>query len=266
MNDLSARTLATSRLIDAPRERVFAAFIDPQPLGRWFGPAGFRNTFDVFEPRPGGRWRLTMHGPDGSEYPNEWVFTELAGPARFVARHVGPMHGFTLTVTLEDVGGRTRVDWHQLFDDAAECARVAPYAAPANEQNLDRLEALLAAQRIGAGPRLVEVRSYKLKPGTLAAFHATVSQQAVPMLQDWSTDVVAFGPSAHEADCYTLVRAYEDLADLQSRQDAFYGSAGWRSGPREAILGMIDRHLSSVLWLSPAAVDELRRCNSTSQR
>lgn len=261
MNDLSSRTLATGRLIDAPRERVFAAFIDPERLARWFGPAGFSSTFDVFEPRPGGRWQLTMHGPDGSAYPNEWVFTELAGPARFAARHVGPVHGFTLTVTLADEGGRTRIDWRQVFDEAAECARVAPYAAPANEQNLDRLQALLAAQRPGAGPRLVEVRSYKLKPGTQAAFHAKVAQDSVPMLRDWATDVVAFGPSAHEADTYTLVRAYDDLADLQSRQGAFYGSSGWRSGPREAIVGMIDSHLSSVLWLSPAAIDDLRRSN-----
>ncbi|NRF66997.1 NIPSNAP family protein [Aquincola sp. S2] len=121
----------------------------------------------------------------------------------------------------------------------------------------------MAAQRAPGGARLVEVRSYQLKPGTQAAFHAQVLQQAVPLLRDWATDVVAFGPSAHAADSYHLVRAYDDLADLQARQDAFYGSRAWLQGPREAILAHIESYLSSVLWLSPESVEDLRGSNGS---
>ena len=48
--------------------------------------------------------------------------------------------------------------------------------------------------------RLIEVRSYKLKPGAAATFHAAAVSSAVPLLREWGTDVVAFGPSAHEPD------------------------------------------------------------------
>lgn len=107
--------------------------------------------------------------------------------------------------------------------------------------------------------RLVEIRSYKLKSGATAALHDLFTTRAVPLLREWGTDVVAFGPSSHEADTYFLIRAYDDLADLQTRQDAFYGSDVWRKGPREAILAQIENYLNTVLWLSPAAIEDLRQ-------
>lgn len=110
--------------------------------------------------------------------------------------------------------------------------------------------------------RLIEVRSYKLKSGEAVAFHRAVVEQAIPMLQQWGTDVVAYGPSAHEPDTYFLVRSYESLADLNSRQEAFYGSEAWRAGPREAVLGKIESYLNTVLWLSEAAIESLRELNT----
>ncbi|HEY0681459.1 MAG TPA: NIPSNAP family protein [Steroidobacter sp.] len=107
--------------------------------------------------------------------------------------------------------------------------------------------------------RLVEIRSYKLKPGATAAFHEAFDKRAVPLLREWQTDVVAFGPSAHESDTYFLIRAYDDLNDLRTRQDAFYGSDAWRRGPREAILSLIENYMNTVLWLSPAAIEDLRQ-------
>jgi hypothetical protein len=110
--------------------------------------------------------------------------------------------------------------------------------------------------------RLIEVRSYKLKPGAGAAFHATVVSSGMPLLLSWSTDVVAFGPSAHEPDTYFLIRAYQDLADRKAKQDAFYGSDAWKKGPREAIVPLVESYLNTVLWLSQEAIDDLRRRNS----
>jgi hypothetical protein len=108
--------------------------------------------------------------------------------------------------------------------------------------------------------RLVEIRSYKLKPGEAPAFHDAVVHTVMPMLRE-AMDVVAFGPSAHEADTYFLVRAYADLADLEAQQAAFYGADAWRLGPREAIVSRIESYLNTVLWLSPAAVEDLRTSN-----
>jgi uncharacterized protein YndB with AHSA1/START domain len=140
----ASREIVSRRVIDAPRERVFKAFSDPTRLARWWGPTGFRNTIHEFDLRPGGAWRLTMHGPDGTDYPNRSVFLDVEEPARIEFEHAAP-HGFRMTITLDGEGGKTRVGWRMRFESAAERDRIAPVAVPANEQNFDRLEAELAA-------------------------------------------------------------------------------------------------------------------------
>ncbi|WP_280151037.1 NIPSNAP family protein [Piscinibacter sp. XHJ-5] len=113
---------------------------------------------------------------------------------------------------------------------------------------------------------LVEIRSYKLKPGSAAQFHDAVVSTVIPLLRSWNTDVVAHGPSAHEPDTYFLVRAYADLDDLHAQQDAFYGSDAWRQGPRESIISLIETYLNTVLWLSPESIEDLRRSNAAAPR
>ena len=140
---LPDRDLFTSRLIDAPCERVFAAFADPERLARWWGPDGFTNIFQEFDLRPEGQWRFVMHGPNGGDYKNESVFREVVPPTRVVFDHVSPPR-FTMTISLAEEAGRTRVIWHQRFPTAAECDKVRGFAPTANEQNLDRLAAEVA--------------------------------------------------------------------------------------------------------------------------
>ena len=106
--------------------------------------------------------------------------------------------------------------------------------------------------------RAVEIRSYELQPGTREAFHALMSDQAVPMLRRWNVDVVAYGPSDHDADSYFLIRAYRDVAERDASQDAFYGGDEWRNGPREAVLAPIRHYTSVVLMLDEATIDGLR--------
>ncbi|QTD44501.1 SRPBCC family protein [Ottowia testudinis] len=137
-----ARTLVTSRVFDAPRERVWAAFADPALLARWWGPDGFRNTIQHFDFRAGGAWRLVMHGPDGTDYPNEFRFATVNEPKLIVMRHM-PAPLFDLTLSFSDEAGQTRVGWRQCFDDAAVCASLAPMCVPANEQNLNRWQAVM---------------------------------------------------------------------------------------------------------------------------
>ena len=141
--DAPDRELVTTRVLNAPRERVFSAFSEAGQLAQWWGPEGFRNTFHEFDLRAGGAWRYTMHGPNGADYPNESVFVEVVKPERIVIEHVsGPR--FRLTITLTAEAGRTRLTWRQRFPTAADCDRIKALAIPANEQNLDRLEARLA--------------------------------------------------------------------------------------------------------------------------
>lgn len=83
----SAREIVTTRLFDAPRERVFAAWSSAAHLEKWWGPRGFTTTTHAFEFRVGGQWRLTMHGPDGTDYPNRLVYEEIVPFARIVYAH-----------------------------------------------------------------------------------------------------------------------------------------------------------------------------------
>lgn len=106
--------------------------------------------------------------------------------------------------------------------------------------------------------RLIEIRSYKLKPGTGAAFHGVVSGDAIPLVRASGMDVVAFGHSAHDPDRYFLIRAFDGLEHRETSQNAFYSSDAWREGPREAIVGQIETYVDTVLWLSEAALAELR--------
>jgi uncharacterized protein YndB with AHSA1/START domain len=131
-------TFRTSRDIPAPLDQVFAAFTDPQRLARWWGPAGFTNTFNVCEFKPGGRWSFVMHGPNGVNYPNENVFEAVEPPKKVVVRHASKPE-YRLTITLTPSAGGTTVSWAQTFDDAETASHIEHIVVPANEQNLDRL-------------------------------------------------------------------------------------------------------------------------------
>ena len=68
------------------------------------------------------------------------------------------------------------------------------------------------------------------------------------MLERWGVDVVVgFGPSLDDDDLYVLIRRYASVDELQRSQDAFYGSAEWRDGPREAIVSLIESDVSVVI-------------------
>lgn len=137
--------IVNTRVLAAPREAVFRAFTDPELLARWWGPRGFTNDFQEFDARPGGAWRLVMHGPDGGEHRLEKRFVEVVPPARIVLDHLDPVHGFRMTMTFADEPPGTRVTWSMRFQSAEEAGRVGALVRAANEENFDRLEAQLAS-------------------------------------------------------------------------------------------------------------------------
>jgi uncharacterized protein YndB with AHSA1/START domain len=140
--------ITSMRVFDFPRDLVFSAWTDPAHLAHWWGPKGFSNSFKEFDLRPGGNWRLVMHGPDGVDYRNHSVFIEIAAPERIVFDHVsGPY--FRVTVTFGKFDGvdeagevkeSTRITFRMHFDTPAVCAQVRTFAVKANEENFDRLQ------------------------------------------------------------------------------------------------------------------------------
>jgi hypothetical protein len=137
---IEARSDVRSRRIPAGVSAVWAAVSDPARVARWWGPAGFRNSNHEFAFAPGGRWRLTMHGPDGRDYPNESRFTRIV-PGRPVEIEHLSGHHFLLTLELAAEGAGTVVHWRQLFDTVEHYERIRGVVEVANEQNLERLAA-----------------------------------------------------------------------------------------------------------------------------
>jgi uncharacterized protein YndB with AHSA1/START domain len=140
LDDVLQRRFVHSRLVDASPEQLFSAFSQAERLALWWGPEGFSNTFETFDLRQGGSWAFVMHGPDGTQYPNENVFSVVEPPHRVEVEHLSDVHHFVLNITFTAQGSQTRVGWEQTFDSAAHKQEIAPWVEPANEQNLDRLE------------------------------------------------------------------------------------------------------------------------------
>lgn len=142
------REITATRLIGAPRERVFAMWTHPEHLAQWWGPNGFTITIHEIDVRPGGVWRFVMHGPDGVDYKNTIVYDEIVRPERLVSSHVsGPL--FQMTATFAAQGGATRLDVRMLFESAAQRDKVVEQfgAVEGLQQTLDRLEGQLAKAR-----------------------------------------------------------------------------------------------------------------------
>jgi uncharacterized protein YndB with AHSA1/START domain len=130
------------RVLSANPRRVFAAFEQPDQLAQWWGPKDFTNTFEQFEFKPGGRWIFVMHGPNGVNYANESVFQEIQPDTQIVIEHVvNPW--YRLTVTLTPRGDQTHLAWVQEFQSPEVARKMRSLSQTANEQVLDRLEALL---------------------------------------------------------------------------------------------------------------------------
>jgi len=138
------RTIVSERSLPFAPAEVYAAFADPRQLARWWGPAGFTNEVREFDLRRGGRWRIVMRAAAGMEYPNESEFLEVNPPSRIVFVHLGPMHRYWMTMTFAPEGTGTHLTWHMQFETADEVARIGSFIAKANQENFDRLGAVLS--------------------------------------------------------------------------------------------------------------------------
>jgi uncharacterized protein YndB with AHSA1/START domain len=140
--------IVISRTFDAPRELVWEAMTDPQQIIHWWGPRGFSTTIKEMDVRPGGAWKHTMHGPDGTDYPNSSVFKEIVKPARIVYSLGGGKKGghpvqavATWTFDALDGGKKTKVTIRMVFPSKAERDTIVrEYGAiEGGKQTLERL-------------------------------------------------------------------------------------------------------------------------------
>ncbi|KDN20009.1 SRPBCC domain-containing protein [Amycolatopsis rifamycinica] len=110
--------LTITRVFDAPRELVFAAWIDPDQLASWLGPHGYTGSAVTLATRPGGAWRACIRSPDGDEHWMHGVYREITAPARLVFTFVWDTEGDLRTETLvtidfADFDGKTEMTFVQ---------------------------------------------------------------------------------------------------------------------------------------------------------
>jgi uncharacterized protein YndB with AHSA1/START domain len=146
------REIVLVRSIDGPRELVFEAFTDVEHLSEWWGPDGFTTSTHSFEFRPGGVWDFTMHGPDGTDYPNVIEWLEISPPTRIVFWHgasAGDPEAFVSTVTIVGDGDRSEVILRSVFGSKERRDEVVERygAIEGGEQTLGRLAGYVAMTR-----------------------------------------------------------------------------------------------------------------------
>jgi uncharacterized protein YndB with AHSA1/START domain len=138
------RSIVLSRMLEAPRERVFELWTSPEHLANWWGPNGFTLTTHEANIRPGGSWRFTMHGPDGTDYPNVIRYEEVRAPELITFVHgddVGEMPPFRGTITFDAFQGITILTMRTVFQTTDELQRQVEQvgAIEGGNQTLDRL-------------------------------------------------------------------------------------------------------------------------------
>lgn len=164
------RELVIARLFDAPRELVFEAYTNIEAKSQWWGPHGFTTTTHAADVRPGGEWRFTMHGPDGTAFPNRIVFREIVAPERLVydhdddgeARGVEVRTRFVAEIDFEERGNQTLVTLRQTWPSAEALAakEAAVGALAGGQQTLQRLAhhlARIAPDRVAPPRRVMTV-------------------------------------------------------------------------------------------------------------
>jgi len=109
------RELVLTRLINAPREKVYRAWTDPELLKQWFAPKPYTTPIVEIDVRPGGSAYFVMRGPDGKDLPNRGVYLEVVPNEKLVSTDAyvaawepSEKPFMTLILTFEDEGGKTR--------------------------------------------------------------------------------------------------------------------------------------------------------------
>ena len=109
----TSNEIKITRVYDAPLAAVWDAWTDPEQVAKWWGPRGFTLTTHSKELKAGGQWHYTMHGPDGTDYPNRTTYLEVDRHKRLVYDHGATDDRpalFRVSVAFTETGGKTRMD------------------------------------------------------------------------------------------------------------------------------------------------------------
>jgi uncharacterized protein YndB with AHSA1/START domain len=149
----SDREIHVERYFDAPGDRVFAAYVDPELIPEWWGPYGTTTVVDHLDARTGGTWQFVVHDSDGSRIVFRGTFREVVAPERIAQTFEWDgMPGYVSvdTATFEDLGDRTKVVSTTIFHTAEERdGMLGSGMEKGMNETFARLDELLARQAAG---------------------------------------------------------------------------------------------------------------------
>ena len=158
MSTNSDNEIYSSRELNAPLELAYQAFANPIHLQKWWGPEGFTNTIHEFDLRAGGKWLLTMHGPENDNYENSSIFTKVV-PNKLVAWTRSSQPLFDMEVEFEQLAhSKSKISFRMIFKTAEECEKLKNFIMPKNEENFDRLERELIFLSDGKNNNLNDIK------------------------------------------------------------------------------------------------------------
>ena len=113
-NLLISKELRITKILSAPINLVWESWTNPKHIANWWSPSGFTNNIQKMEVMAGGEWRLTMHGPDGKQYPKKSKFIESVPFIKIVFHHFNP--NYLATIIFEPKEKNTLMEWTMLFE------------------------------------------------------------------------------------------------------------------------------------------------------
>ena len=120
---VAERTMILQRVIQAPKKLVWAAWMNPETLPKWWGPDGFSCQTKRIDLRTGGDWVFDMIGPDGTVFPNHHRYAEVRAEDRIgyalLWGENGPKHA-DAWASFDEADGATTVTLGMVFSTAAE--------------------------------------------------------------------------------------------------------------------------------------------------
>jgi uncharacterized protein YndB with AHSA1/START domain len=147
------REIQVERIFEAPRDRVFAVYTDPELIPEWWGPRDTTAVVDQMDVRAGGSWRFVVKDSDGSETGFRGTYREVTAPERIVQTFEWEgMPGYISleTAVFEDLGDRTKVTTTSLFYTSEERDGMLGSGMEGGmNETYDRLDEVL--ERLAAG-------------------------------------------------------------------------------------------------------------------
>lgn len=108
------RTLSVHCLLPASIDLVWQVWTEAKHIAHWWGPDGFSALIHQMDLQKDGVWKMTLKGPDGKDYPNKSIFTEIIPKHKIVFQHLHPHYLAEICFTPEK--NCTRMEWSSTFE------------------------------------------------------------------------------------------------------------------------------------------------------